>query len=284
MFQNKQQQSRVRSDVAFQVLEKLRSLWPDPASCLAALLDAGTDDDFWNDDYHGVLALAAQQCIERAHAPGLLALPLNRLKQALKQGKWPARRMMLATLAACAETMPKTLHNEAQRVLSAGETLEHLLVQGAVDAESHTSRRFALTALSYLGTVTARVVPALLAGCRDIAVVQQAALDAAGRFKAIEGDLLTPLIETLAKTLQDEHGSMATAYALVRLLAALGTFTVRATAEQHPRITAALTDALTLPQSQRTVRLATGFESSEDKGGLADAIYTALLQLTEGSI
>jgi hypothetical protein len=273
-----------RSDVACQVLEKLRSHGPDLMSCLAALLDAGTDDDPWEEDYHGVLVLAAQQYIKHAHAPGLLALLLNRLKQALEQGKWPMRRMMLATLAACAETMPKTLLDEAHQVLLAEETLEHLLVQGAVDAESYSSRRFALTILSYLGAVTTEVAPALLAGSRDIAIVQQAALDAAGRFKAIEGDLLTPLIEALGKTLRDEHGSMATAYSLVRLLAALGTSTVRITPEQHQRITAALTDALTLPQSQRTVRLATGFASGEDKGSLADTIYTALLQLTEGSI
>jgi len=282
---------RMQHTMSLHVLAQLGSLLPDPRSRLIALLDAGTDDDPWEDTYHGVLALAAQQCIYDAHDPSLLALPLNRLQQALKEHSWPARRMLLAVLAACAETMPQTLKRVAQSSLADGATLEGLLVQGAVDAESHNSRRFALTAISYLGTVTANVLPALLAGCQDIAIVQRDALAAASRFKAIEGDLLTPLIAELQATLQNPRGSMATAYALVQVLAALGISPAKEVAEHHARITASLLEALKHPGSKRNVRLSISSDvmedeedEMEDKGSLEDVLYTALLQITEGSI
>jgi hypothetical protein len=96
-------------------------------------------------------------------------------------------------------------------------------VRGAVDAEGDDSRRFTLTALSYLRTVMADVVPALLAGCQDTEKVQQDVIDAAGLFQHIEGDLLPALLPALTGK------SASTAYAMVHLLGALGTSTAGTT-------------------------------------------------------
>jgi hypothetical protein len=237
----------------------------DPARCFNAFLEAGVDDDWWDEKYHDLLVSTSQRLI--VHIPHALALELlrsllERLRQALEAHDWPTRRMTLALVAACAETMPTTLRQ-------AGEgKLELLLVRGTVDAESHNSRRFALTALSYLRTVTAAVVPALLAGCQDTETVQQAAIDAAGRFQRIEGDLLPALLPALTGE------STSTAYAVAHLLGALGTSAAGTSAGLHERIITALVDALKDPRSKRAVTIA-----GQDKGTLENVLYDVLLQV-----
>src|SRR5207253_1701826 len=146
------------------------------------------------------------------------------------------------------------------------------------------SRRFALTAISYLGTVTARVLPALLVGCQDIAIVQRNAIAATSRFKEIEGDLLTPLIAKLKEMFWDDQASTATIYGLIHLLTALATSTARDTSTQYVSIIETLAALLKHPNSQRMVRVYNEGDSLEDKGCLADALYTALLQIIEGSL
>ena len=134
----------------------------------SALLDAGEDDDVW-DGYHSILVLTARGLIEQAteQASHLLRVLINRLRQALDTGVWMARRVALATVAACAEVMPTALQQAAQG------SLEALLVKGVVDMENCDSRRFAFIALSYLRTVTPAVVSALLIGSQDIPRIAQ---------------------------------------------------------------------------------------------------------------
>ena len=61
-----------------------------------------------------------------------------------------------------------------------------------------------------------KVTPALLAGCQDVTVVQQATIAAAGRFQQIEGDLLSDLLPPLT------GARVSTAYAVAYLLGARG--------------------------------------------------------------
>ena len=161
------------------------------AACLPALLDAGTDDDEWDGAYHGILARAVRLLLLPEEAGDLRRALLLRCQEAHETGGWPARRMALAALAACLEVMPTTLHKAAPFAL------EPLLVAAAADSESFTARRQALTALSYLHVVTPAVAPALLAGCRDVAVVQDDAIQAAARFTNIEGNPVPELVAAL---------------------------------------------------------------------------------------
>jgi len=239
---------------------RLVSIIPNPASCFDALLDAGTDDDPWVDRYHGVLAVAVQRQVEQFSdlVPRLLA----RLEHALDQQDWPARRITQAAVAACTESLPAKLQQA-----SYGK-LEALLVRGSTDAESYSSRRHALTALSYLRTITPMVVSALLAGCRDIEIVQQDAIAAAGRFQEIQGDVLSDLAPWLTGE------SVCTAYAVAQVLGALGASTASEAAKMREQIVKALVEALQNPDSRREVVI-----EGQNKGTLEDTLYTALLKV-----
>ncbi len=243
------------------LLSDLSELLHSPSQILIALLDAGSDSDIWNDRYHGILANTVRVLVE-GHSD-LRSPLLTYAQQALLKQNWPARRIALAAVANCIEVMPVAI----QEVFPGG--LEDLLVRGTVDADSYTSRRFALTALSYLRTVTPQVIPALLAGCRDIPVVQQDAIAAAGRFQSIEGNLLPTLVAELSGE------SVSTAYAVAQLLGALGASSAGENTDLQGQMIEALVAALKSPSSQREVII-----SGEHKGKLEDALYAALLMVT----
>ena len=247
------------------ICERIAKYIPSFVKQFTALLEAGSDNYVWNDRYHKFLVLAAQHFIK--HAPDslvteLLRLLIERLERAVETNDWPVRRMALAVVAACAVVMPTTVQQAARG------KLERLLVRGTVDAVSFTSRRFALTALSYLRTVTADVVPALLAGCQDIEIVQQDAIAAARRFRRIEGDLLPALLPALTGE------SASTAYAVAHLLGALGTSAAGTSAGLHERIIAALVEALKDPGSKCIVTIA-----GRDRGTLENVLYDVLLRV-----
>jgi hypothetical protein len=252
--------------IATSLLTKLTETIPSPTSCLMTLLDAGTDDEPWHDIYHQIIAVAIRIQLERP--PDHLQWLLKRLQQALEQKDWQTHRIMLAAVAACAEAMPTALQQAAQG------KLESLLVRGTLDAKSYDSRRFALTALSYLGTVTSAVVAALLAGCQDDnEIVQQDAIEAASRFQSIEDDLLPTLVSAL--TGESAH----TAYAVVQLLGRLGISAAGEAAGLRGQIIEALVNALKDPSSQREVMVA-----GESKGKLEDILYLVLLSLVHVAV
>lgn len=251
-----------RRKSAIRLLNRLSEIPHNPAACLAALLDAGIDNDPWIEDYHGVLAIAARMHLE--YFSNLLNSLLTRLQQTLEQENWPAHRMVLAAVAASMEVMPTALQQAGQG------KLESLLIRGATTLGSFNSRRFALTALSYLRVVTPAVVPALLAGCQDVEVVQRDTIEAASRFQSIKGDLLSAVIPTL------RGESIRTAYAMTQLLGALGTSAAGETAGLHRQIIEALVEALRHPNGQREVVIA-----GQDKGKLEDTLYIALLKVAE---
>jgi len=243
------------------LLSKLSEVSLNPVQCLMALLDAGTDSDPWNEKYHGILVNAIRIHVER-YRDLLIPALLTYTEQTLLSQNWSARRMALAAVATCIEVMPAAVQEAYPG------SLEDLFVRGTIDAESHTSRRFALTALSYLRTITPKVVPALLAGCQDIQVVQHDAIAAAGRFQSVEGNLLPTLIAELRSE------SRSTAYAVAQLLGALGTSLASGETGLQGQIIEALVDALKDPASQREVII-----SNEHKGKLEDTLYTVLLQV-----
>jgi hypothetical protein len=233
---------------------------PDPACCFDALLDAGTDDDPWDDDYHSVLVVAVQKQVEQF--PKLVPMLLARLEHALDQEDWPAQRIILAAVAACTESLPAKLQQAAHG------KLEALLVRGTTDIYSFNSRRHALTALSYLRTVTPAVVPALLTACRDVELVQQDAIAAARRFQEIQGNVLSDLAPWLIGE------SVTTAYAVAQLFGALGTSVGSEATGMREQIVKALVEALQNPDCRRMVVI-----KGENKGTLEDVLFTALLKI-----
>lgn len=246
--------------VNIKLLSRLSEMLPEPAIRLAALLNAGIDDDLWNDNYHKVLAIAIQMHLELF--PDQMKFLLNQLEDSLDRKDWQTSRMALAAVTACMEVMPTALQN-----IDRGR-LESLLVRGTNVVSSHNSRRFALTSLSYLRTVTTAIVPALLAGCQDVEDVQQDLIAAVSRFQSLEGDLLPTLVPVMVGE------SANTAYAVIQLLCALGTSAAGENARLHEQITEALVNTLKDPGNQREAVI-----SGKSKGKLEDALYTALLKV-----
>ena len=244
------------------VVTRLASIIPNRVTCLTALLEAGTDNDVWNDGYHGVLAVAVQKHLE-LH-PDLVPVLLTRLEEALAAQDWPSRRITLAAVAACIEDRPATIQEAAHG------KLEALLVQGTTDAESFNSRRHALTALSYLRTVTSAVVPALLAGCQDIDVVQRDTIAAASRFQDMEGNVLSALEPWLTGE------SVKTAYAVTQVLSALGTSSAGTGAGRREHIIKLLVQGLQDTQRERKVVI-----DEHEVGTLEDVMFTALLKIID---
>ena len=242
------------------LLKMLDAASLDPSQCLIALLDAGIEDDVWDKEYHGILVNAA--CTQLELHPDLLPVLLKRLKHALEYQTWESCRIVLGVVAACIEVMPIAVQRAYRGDLEAS------LVKGAMDARSQDSRCFALTALSYLRNVSQAVVLALLAGCKDIEVVQQAAVAAAGRFQSVRGDLSLELAEALS------GDSVTTAYTVAHLLCALGISTVGEASRLRRQIIEALVKALKNPKCKREVVI-----SGENKGKLEEILYVMLLQV-----
>ncbi len=245
------------------LLDEVTKALPDVSNCLIALLEAGTDDDNWDDEYHGIIVKAIRELLE--HSASLLPTLLIRLQLAISERNWPSRRIILAAVAACSEVMPIAV----QRACPGN--LEILLVKAATDAESYTSRRFAIRALSYLRTVTPAIIPALLAGCQDIKAVQNDTIAAASGFQTIEG-VPFPL-GRLTDALTGE--STSTAYAVIQLLGALGASAAGEASDLREQIIEALVGALKNPISKKKLLI-----PGQNEIKLEDALYTALLQVT----
>ncbi len=256
------------------LLTKLQNTDLELVALFTALLDAGVDDDAWQDSYHGVLAAAAASLVcEQPENLGQLLLKnlLHRLNNAITSQGWPQRRIALAAAAACAEQMPTLL----QQVAGGPLHLEQLLIQGSQDYESYNSRRFAIQALGYLRRVTLDVVPVLIAGFREnIEIVQQDAIRSAGHFQQVEAEVIESFIPHLTGE------SLVTAYGVARLLGAVGISPAADVAILRPRILTALVEAIRHPNSQKEVKMLKNNEELETKGMLVDTLYEELLRVT----
>lgn len=248
-----------QEEIANALFNMLTKIFSDPSQFLNGLLNAGTDDDIWDDEYHGILVITTRVHLE-LHDTLLINL-VTRFEETLYSQDWQARRFVLAVVAACTEVMPTALQQ-----VSSGN-LEALLVKATIDAESFNSRRFALTALGHLRTVTPAIVPALLAGCQDTTEVQESAIASVSNFYSIAGNPLPPLIEALTGE------SLSTAFSAAQLLGTLGASIAGQAAHLRQQITEALVNALNHKISQQEVIIL-----GESKGKLEDALYTALLQ------
>ena len=225
-----------------------------------ALWQAGVDDDSWNDKYHSVIAQSGRLLLSQYSE--LLPLLLNQYGDALTQGSWEERRILLAILAACLETMPQTIQNLCNEL---GLNLEQLLIQGTKDYGSHNSRRFALTGLSYLRYVTSEIVPVLITALQEnVDIVQKNALEAARRFQSIDEGV----IEELGQYLTGE--SIQTAYGVSQMLTSLGVMAAGEDSTLRQQIIGLLVEALSDEGCRR--------EYDRDKR-LEDAFYNALLQV-----
>ncbi len=238
----------------------------DRPHCLEALLEAGVDDDIWDAKYHGVLVDVTRARLElqinQSPDQNFLAYLLAQFEETLLSRNWPRRRFILAVVAACTEVMPIAVQHAYHG------NLEKLLVDATIDAESFNSRRFALTALSYLRTVTPAIIPALLAGCHDTEDVQQDTITAASHFQSIEGNLLPVLMEQISGE------SVTRAYTVARLLNALSGSAASEASDLCNQIIEAVVEALKNEGSQREV-----FIAGESKGKLEDVLYTTLLRV-----
>ncbi|MBC7250513.1 MAG: hypothetical protein H5T62_09535, partial [Anaerolineae bacterium] len=252
------------------LLSSLAGDVPDPTALLAALLRAGTDNDPW-DDYHERVVAVIRELVQGGDV--LLSSLLTALESALRGEDWPSKRIALAAVAACAQVMPDALNVALPRA-----ELEDLLVQGLQDAGSYNSRRFAVTALSHLRTATPAAVAALLTASRDVAIVQEDAVKAAGRFQHLSPDFTQEeSLAPLAAALTGE--STATAYVAARLLAALGSApAVIEIPGLRRRIAQLLSEALRHEGAGRDVYLLSG-DKIDHQGTLSQVLFDALVQV-----
>jgi hypothetical protein len=247
------------------LLEALAQRQLDPERQLRALLAAGTDDDVWDDFYHGRIALAIRELL--AQHEELWSLLLDDLRAALDDGDWQRHRIALAGLARSAEAMPARFNRSAA-------DLEPLLLRATRDLNSFSARRFAITALSYLRVITPEVLTALLRLVGDTKKVQDDALAAAGRFNRLHPSLGQALPHELVAALTDP--SALRARAAVRLLEALGTSPAASSAPGLRRqIVAALAAALQDPNSRRYVWVS----AKTSDGTLDQDLWQALLRV-----
>jgi hypothetical protein len=255
-----------RTTVSQSLYNKLTAtLSSDEEALFHALWQAGNDDDPWDDNYHGILAQTARLLL--ADNPHLTSLLLSRYQEALQTGEWEERRILLAFLAACLETMPRLVQKSARENHL---DLEKMLIASAQDAGSYISRQYALTCLSYLRRVSGQITPVLIAGLQDnVDVVREDALAACSRFQTVEDTLIDKLGPCLT------GDSIQTAYGVARMLATIGVFAAGENSAQRQAIIRQLVAALDHPGSQREYK-----KSGEKKVKLADTFYEALLQVT----
>jgi hypothetical protein len=247
------------------LLEALAQRQLDPERQLRALLAAGTDDDVWDDFYHGRIALAIRELL--AQHEEVWSLLLDDLRAALDDGDWQRHRIALAGLARSAEAMPARFNRSAA-------DLEPLLLRATRNLDSFNARRFAITALSYLRVITPEVLTALLRLVGDTQEVQDDALAAAGRFNRLHPSLGQALPQELVAALTDP--SALRARAAVRLLEALGTSPAASSAPGLRRqIVAALAAALQAPNSRRYVWVS----AKTSDGTLDQDLWQALLRV-----
>jgi hypothetical protein len=247
------------------LLAALAQRQPDSARQLRALLAAGTDDDVWDDFYHGRIALAIRELL--AQHEEVWSLLLDDLRAALDDGDWQRHRIALAGLARSAEAMPARFNRSAA-------DLEPLLLRATRNLDSFNARRFAITALSYLRVITPEVLAALLRLVGDTQEVQDDALAAAGRFNRLHPSLGQALPHELVAALTDP--SALRARAAVRLLEALGTSPAASSAPGLRRqIVAALAAALQAPNSRRYVWVS----AKTSNGTLDQDLWQALLRV-----
>jgi hypothetical protein len=240
---------------------------------LPAMLQAGTDDDGWG-NYHETITHLIQELVQEEE--GLLARLLTFLQEALDRDKesWPSRRITLAAIAACASAMPDALNT-----VWAAEDVTELLIAGAKDIKSFTSRRHSILALSHLRTLTPAVLDALLSASQDIGRVQQDAVRAASNFRRLHLDFGdADALVSLEAALNGESG--AAAYIAAQVLGSLGSSAAAAQVTGlRARIAHVLSEAAQNEQAGEMVYLLGDSNEIIEAGTRAEVILAALSQV-----
>jgi hypothetical protein len=192
---------------------------------------------------------SAQKAAERVKRdPDLLPLFIQWVESSLRERPqdprlYMKRDQLLLITATAAEQSPSTFANHADPDL-----LEPLLLEAVELHNSYVGRKAAISLLGFLRRVTPSVARALQAAMRDVPAVQRGALDAALRFRKLDGDILEKLFLGLY------HESAAAAYATAQLLAALGQ-SDQTRPPQRRQILTALAEAIRDPRSRRPLHL-----------------------------
>lgn len=254
------------------VLDALMEIVNTDTELLRALFAAGEGDDLWDSItcqcgryFHSKLIEVLSMRI--IMTPDLLEELVNYVLQMLDLPSklWDKKRVPLAVLATCAEELPASLSRLNKAII-----LQEILLDTAKDPYSFTMRRYSIVTLSQFRTVNARILDALAAGCRDLAIVQEATLKAIRSFRRIETNSVPELVQMLS------NPSLATVYATALVMKEIGSS--HQAIREHgvlDSIVNGLGDAIrgiTYPRYVRT---------GEDRIILLDDIlFTTLLQIT----
>lgn len=239
---------------------------------LTALLEAGTNDEWW-DSFHEKICQLVHPLVESE--AGLLQQLVEALGTALAQNSWQATRLAVACVAECATTLPDALNHLQQRM---GVPVEDYLIQASQQTDSFNARRYALTALSYLRVLTPAILTALLRSAYDVPLVQQDAIQAVARFRSLSPQF--DQAQALAQFRAALHSiSAAEAYLACQLLGALGRSPALVSApslRQH--MASLLSEAYQTSPIEEIVYL---LESNEivPQGSRGEAILQALQQV-----
>ncbi|MCB0047250.1 MAG: hypothetical protein KDD92_17630, partial [Caldilineaceae bacterium] len=248
----------------------LTGVAPSGGERLIALLDAGDDDDVW-DEYHKNVVRTAVDLLEQDEA--LLPRLLTHLDHTLHGDGWTRARIHLAVTAEAAQRM-----GDAFNLASSSQRLDDLLIRSARRPGSFTARLSALQAAGRLRVLSPGLLSALLDAAADIPSVYAAAIEAVQGFRHLSQDwrgedALADLETALF------HPSAARVALAARLMGALGRSPGLV---QQPRLRQSLVDLLVkayrAPQSHAIVY---GMEGSriQEKGTLRHAIFDALVQV-----
>lgn len=104
---------------------------------------------------------------------------------------------MLADILTALETVASGVNAPVLAAVAEPDHWEPVLAEWAEFSPSWVGRMAAISLLGRLRWVTPRIVPAMVAALADIDFVQRAAFDAAGRFRAIHGDILPVVLPLL---------------------------------------------------------------------------------------
>lgn len=239
---------------------------------LSFLLEAGSNDEMWG-NIHEKICQFVHLLVDSEE--GLLQQLVEALGTALAQDNWEATRLAVACVAECATTLPDALNQLERRM---GVPVEEYLIHASQQTGSHNSRRYALTALSYLRELTPAVLTALLRSAYDVPQVQQDAVQAVARFRSLSPHF--DQAEALAQFRAALHSeSAAEAYLACQLLGALGrspALVSAPTLRQH--LASLLSEAYQTSPIEEIVYLLEG-DKIVPQGSRGEAILQALQQV-----
>ncbi len=282
------------------VMDLLTTLFGDTASALTAIIEGSGDEDFWEeqgvdtaDSHHVKVAatvgswLAARPREERRRLVALLLSELERScarsaalrpEDILLDGDqfWSYRRITMAVLAEVSERLTFKTFESGRPLASFVEFVARI----GRDAESYSTRRFAVRILGNLQHFTPPVSAALFEACGDTFVVYREAMEAVRKFSVFSAGCLPILCSGLSG---DNVGPLIASHSAT-LLGILGMNRSRDLGQiEKNQIVTQMVGALAHKNSKRTVRAISQDEREVvTLGPLYDVIFEALAGVLAG--